>query len=570
MTVGRFVLVTLLAALLGAAVLAPRDAAPDVEAATLLLQAASLAQDGDLAYDGSDVARFRARGWAARTRVALEFDVSGRHRFARPLPYPLLAAPFEALAPGPTGRGARILNVLLLALGAGLAARQLQPRIGVAAAWLVSAALFGSVTFGYALAVRPESFLFAATVGAFALAWPRVEEYLGISDFETPDMNPKGLGTADADAPSGVTAASLVRWLASGGLLAAVALYHPLYLLLVLPLLGGIPRRFRRAAIPSIVAGLALVLAGSWLGGSLWLEFAVSPKLAIAADSLADLSARGVAPAAEVDRQPVWPPPTTDYRLHLSNLVYLAVGRHIGVAVYFLPVLLLLWLGRGTAARGRLLAVTALVFLGLLYLFPFDLAGGEGPGNRWFVPLYAGLLLTPAHRPGRVSVVAFLLLGGLLMAPAWRGRLPAESAPARAVFERLPFETTQRGVPVRAEIVRRGARVRAASAAITPGRGGAAMVLRPGGRGQLVIAADRPVQVIALELGAAARGELEMTGGTVEHEVFRPDGGVTYRIRPRRPRRQSTWWSDRPQHVYRLSFALPDTRVALPFGVSVE
>ncbi len=566
MTAGRFVLVTLLAALLGTAVLAPRSDRPDPEEATLLLQAASLAADRDLAYDASDIARFRSRGWAAATRVALEPDVTGRHRFARPLPFPLLAAPFEALAPG---RGALVLNVLLLALGAFLAVRQLEPRLGDAAWWLVTAALFGSATFGHALAARPEALLVAATVGALALAWPRVEEFLPLADLAAPEMNPRGLGTADSDAPAAATPPAIARWLASGVLTAVVALHHPLYLLLVPAVVGGVPRRLRAAAIPAVLAGLLLILAASWLTGTLWVEFAVGPKLAIAADGVADLAARGPSPAAGLDHRPVWPPPLTDHGLHLSNLQYLAVGRHIGLVVYFLPVLLLLRLGRGAAARGRLVAVSLLVLLGLLALFPYDLGAGAGPGSRWLVPLYAALWLTPAHRPGRVAPAVFLLAGAAVMAPAWLGQPPAETGPASRLLARLPFETTQRNVPVAAEIVRRGARVRAASAAIAPG-GGDGMMLRPGGRGQLVIVADRPLERIALELGAEARGEAKIAGGVIEHEVFRPDGGVTYRLRPRRARRHSTWWSDRRQYVYQVGFSLPETRVALPFGVSVE
>ena len=224
----------------------------------------------------------------------------------------------------------------------------------------------------------------------------------------------------------------------------------------------------------------------------------------------------------------------------------------------------------GVAASGRLLAVTVVVLAALLCLFPFDLAGGGGPGIRWLVPLYAGLLLTAAHRPSVVSLAFSLLLGGALMAPAWRGGLPTESAPTSRLLSRLPFETTQREVPVTAEIARRGTRVRAASTAIEPGRDGATMILAPGGRGQLVIAADEPVLVVALELGPEVQGDAKVGGGTIQHEIFRPDGGVTVRVRPRRPRLQSAWWSDERQYVYQVWFSLPETGVAVPFGVSVE
>lgn len=566
-TAGRVVLVAALAALLGAALLVPRPARLGVEEATWLLQTASLVADRDLAYEAVDAERFRSRGWSRETRVALEFDVGGNHRFARPLPYSVLAAPFAALAPE---RGALVLNVLLLALGAFLAVRRLEPRMGDAASWLVATALFGSAVFGYALSVRPESLLVTATIGAFVLAWPRDEEHLQNAELGLPEMYPEPGGAGGSDAPARVAPASAAGWLAGGALVAVVGLHHPLFLLLALPLVGGIPRRFRQVAVPAVLIGLLLVLAGSWLTGTLWLEFLVSPKLAIAGDSLADLAARGPSPAAGIDRQPTWPPPLTDYRLHLSNLTYLAAGRHVGVLVYFLPLLLLLWSGRGMVARGRLSAVMLVVLAALLCLFPFDLAGGGGPGIRWLVPLYAGLLLTAARRPSPGWTALFLLLGGLLMAPAWRGGLPTESEPTSRLLSRLPFETTQREVPVSAEIARRGIRVRAASTAIEPGRDGATMILAPGGRGQLVIGADEPVLVVALELGSEVKGDAEVGGGTIQHEVFRPDGGVTVRIHPRRPRLQSAWWSEERQYVYQVWFSLPETGVAVPFGVSVE
>ena len=566
-TAGRFVLAAAFAALLGAALLVPRPARPGVEEATWRLQAASLVADRDLAYEAADIARFREHGWPEETRVALEFDVGGNHRFARPLPYSALAAPFTAVAPD---RGALVLNVLLLAVGAVLVVRRLEPRMGDTASWLVTTAIFGSAVFGYALSVRPESLLVAATVGAFVLAWPRNEEYLTPTELGLPEMYPEPGGAAGPGALARVAPASVAGWLAGGALISVVALHHPLFLLLVVPLVGGIPRRSRPVAIPAVLFGLALALAGSWLTGTLWLEFLVSPKLAIAGDSLADLAARGPSPAAGIDHQPTWPPPLTDYRLHLSNLTYLAAGRHVGVLVYFLPLLLLLWLGRGVAASGRLLAVTIVVLAALLCFFPFDLAGGGGPGIRWLVPLYAGLLLTAAHRPSAASVALFLLLGGALMTPAWRGAPPAESAPTSRLLSRLPFETTQREVPVTAEIARRGIRVRAASTAIEPGRDGATMILAPGGWGQLMIGADEPVLGVALELGPEVQGDAEVGGGTIEHEVFRPDGGVTVRVRPRRPRLQSAWWSDERQYVYQIWFSLPETGVAVPFGVSVE
>ena len=75
---------------------------------------------------------------------------------------------------------------------------------------------------------------------------------------------------------------------------------------------------------------------------------------------------------------------------------------------------------------------------------------------------------------GRVLVfIVVLAIGSLLLLPLWVGGSPVEQGPAAGLLERLPFETTQREVPVSAEVVRfeivgRGGEASTTEAAPTP------------------------------------------------------------------------------------------------------
>ena len=85
-----------------------------------------------------------------------------------------------------------------------------------------------------------------------------------------------------------------------------------------------------------------------------------------------------------------------------------------------------------------------------------------------------------------------------------------------------------------------------------------------------MIASERPVEAVELAFGRNAVGEPRLRGGELEQLVFRPDGGVTFRLRPTSPARHPTWWSARAQYVYLIGLEMPETPIALPFAVSIE
>jgi hypothetical protein len=282
---------------------------------------------------------------------------------------------------------------------------------------------------------------------------------------------------------------------------------------------------------------------------------------------------------------------STDAALLGWNALYLVAGSHLGLLPYLLPLLLLaLSWERGEGRTGLLVGVlltAVLVTVGR----PFDFAGAPpAAGNRLLLPVYAALWCG-AVRPVRPwAVAAIVAAAAAFLWPLWLGPRQAISRldrlPTIAARALLPYETTQRGLPgteeSRGEIWLRVAGLADPGPAGSAGRSGAPLPSAPGGPSgptrlagdapaRLLVSSPRPLAALKLAFGRRAPSRLEVGGGEAGETLFRPDGGVGFRVELGEPRaRHPMWWSpEEPQSLYLLELRLPGAPPE-PIGFRLE
>jgi hypothetical protein len=530
-------------ATLGASLFFSPAARPPVgDEVTVAMAAASLAWDGDLAWSPEDSRRFAEQWGAPPDRLRLR-PGEGGYTYDTPSLYALLAAPVVRLAPV---RGAVLLNALLLAVAALLTARALSLHLGGTAPVWVAVLLFASVAFAYVFRVQPDLFLLAATAAGFSLVYGG--ERSRRRDESLPDMyEPE---------PAARGGASLVRWLAAGALLAVPATVHPLYLLLLVPVLLAAAR-----VKPAVAVGLG---AAALLGAVLWAQGAPQEIRESWGKETRVYDVRSGTPredrqgTREEDAGVMLHP-----RLVGWNGLYFLTGRHIGVLPYFLPLLLSFVALQGDRGRWAILPVVLAVVVGFLVLRPFDFIGGEGAiANRLFLPLYAALWFLAA-RPARalpalgVAVLAAPFLYVLWSHPA-SVSLAGEPHPYTSpVAERwLPYETTQRHAPGRA-LFQNALWLKLLDRDVWTPRG--ADSLRLLGGAELLAGSSLPVEGFVLEFDARAPSRLEIGGKELRPVLLRPDGSIAFEVPAGEPRAvHPLWWSrGEDYYLYDLDFRLP-------------
>lgn len=536
------------------------------EQATHAMQAFSLAHDLDLSYSNEDLERFR-RLWGSEPEGLVLRDATddGARTFGRSALYGLTVAPFARLAPV---RGALWMNVLVLSVAALVATHTLARRHGhLAPAW-VAVLLCGAVAFRYAFLVQPEALYLACVVTAFALVYRTESSALG------------GPDTVYGGEDGGVLRESIpgaLRWLGVGGLLAVPATGHPLYALLLVPVWLAVPESRRAQARGALVAGfLALVLAAATLEGGLTNQTLFLGERAVFTSS-SGFPGDGLAMDAEAPPEGrrslgvPWNEGTVPQRMHLMlwgwNLLFLAVGRNVGLLPYFLPLVLVLWGWRTERSRSAILLVSGIGLLGFAYMAPFDFFGGqEGAlANRLFLPFYGALWFVPTRSMRPLGLWLILVLAAPFLYPSWL--MPwagpvEESGEWRhvsAVAQRyLPHETTQQyvvlGTPIRqGEVVTQFV----APPAVEEGKAGH-LNLDSSGRVELVVVHPRQIEKIYLEAGRNATPEIELNGATLTHAIYRPSGRIDFEVELGRPTaRHPMWWTWEAQLVHRLRIRMP-------------
>ncbi len=479
---------------------------------TYLLATESLWHDGDLRYDQGDLDRAYRQWPGGPQGLALTPAAAGETpAFARPLLYPVLAAPFYGLL-GP--RGLPVLDMLVflaMVWTAGLRSRPSAPRPAErrrhAGSWLLVAGFFfASAAFAWAFRLQPEVLVMGC--GFFALAlWCRVRSH------------------------------AIWRWrelvplAAAGALVAAAASNRPSLALLALPVAIDLAwaRRLKGAAV-----FLAALLAAGFLlaGAQRHLTGAWAPALERSAASGA-----GEAAPAEAAEAAAAPGAEAGARLAATALLrdtgYFLAGRHVGLLPYFpfafYVVFLYLSDLRGPGGRSRhLLAAALAVYCALVIL---DLpaaavpgaAGPAAPGDRAFALVYPALLFLPRRlRAGR-PVLLWFAAAGLWTAPALLASIGGagtdsilEHHARGATFRPLPVELTLLAdghLPGYAQDDRRLARdgetwllPRESFFLAEPNPEG--VWVRGASRSELFIASPRPLDTIRLEVGSVAADDV--------------------------------------------------------------
>ena len=520
--------------------------------ATYLMAAESLAWDFDLLYDRGDYDRFVEHHGSVPEGLVLQSGNSGRSlTFSKPFFYPAFLAPFVRLAPA---RGAFVANVLVLALAALLAARTLRRWIGEWSALWIAVFVFSSAAFVYAFWAQADLFLMALTAISLSLA------------FSDPEGRP--------------TRAGLAKWLLCGVLLATVAFSRPFYLPLLVPAAFCAPRP-RRPRLAAYGAGV-LLLVGVSLAihqglGDTWTSYDGERAAFYDETGFPEVDF----PRSDWDgfigrwgnfawnRATVSLSSSTSPRVWLWNGVYFAFGRHVGVLVYFLPLVLGLLAGPKDHSRWALAAAIVAAIAGAFFLRPFNFfGGGASIANRFFLPVYPAFWLLAGGPVKRRWLVGVVLASGVFIWPLWSapggyvvrpdGSYRYVSAAARLL---LPVETTQSLVqPGGADLTLDGDLwVRPLGPEIRPTGGD--LRIEDGARGRLLLAAEEPLEEIDLVIKTEGAGALA-TNATVVAESQDAEGR-RYRLRLRRPRAvHPTWWSDTVVRIHRLTVSIdtPDGR----------
>lgn len=512
---------------------------------TYLAMATSLARDGDLAFGTADAE------WAAGRPggVALILERTARGiRYSKPVLYPLLAAPFAAVA---GAGGLVVLNALLLALGFVLA-RALLTRVGARtrATETVLTVLCAAAVVPYVVWRMAEAVEVGLAAAGLALA---------LAAERPAPLAPRGWSERWLAARWAAPAGSLLL-----GLL--VGLREPNVAVAVVPAaaaLGG--RDLRRAAksVTAVVVGYGAVLALTWA-----LTGAVNPYKATratftaetgwpagasAATALARFDSGDDLATSTLSARPEVRPALTAYAT-----LYLFVGRHSGLVAYLPALLLLAAIALGARERVALAALGGVAALAVFYLvwWPSNYFGGEAfLGNRYLLAGYPALLVALPRLPSRRALAAVWAVAALFGASALASVArtadldrTSQSHAHAGLFRLLPYESTASNIDGRRDrywsddfvrFVDPYARAERDSFELAAGASPAELELattRPGGTTRWLVQADAPeATLVVSDWRRTRRFALARHGAT-------SGGPVTVELAPAW-RVHPFWWS---------------------------
>jgi len=519
-----YVLAALLTVLLLTAVACPRDperlSASEV---THLAAAQSLIHDMDWQFGRPDKERLAEFSRSAEDLRLVSSNSPGGQSYDVTPVYPMVLAPVVWLAPL---RGPAVVNVLLLVVAVVAATKSLGQRLGQTAVAVIAVCLFASVMYRSVFLFGPAMLLAACVAIAFRLVL-RHEE-------------PAAHGLQEVYRPADTSSRAGGRGLAIGVFLGLAAIYHPLYLFLVIPAATAAPPDRRRSGLTGLIVGLAVVLTASFLSGGLW---------GVSADHLGGAFGEELQGSSGLT---AW------------NLLYLAVGRNVGLFLYFLPLVALLGLWKGGSARSMLVVTALLGILTYLVVAPFNFFGGPTAiGNGWAIPWFVLLWFVPTTPLPRGWLVATVLLAVPGMYPTWLAP-SVEPITAKGEYRHssgrfhlfLPLETTQENLPP-GEVM--GNRFWIRSMSFEARVSGASRWLLTGeGWTELHLAAPVELAAVHLQFGPQAEAALEVRGADLGDMVLLPDGGVGFRLENlRRKGLHPMWWSREKYFNYVLQFHMP-------------
>lgn len=413
--------------------------------------AQSIAFDRDLEFTKKDLARYYVDFNAGPQGIFLKKGRDGRIFFAKSFVYSLFAAPFVRVL-GPNGILVFHSILLLLLLLMGLKYFSLSgPPLG--SVFLVLTFLFASVAGVYFIWMTPEFFNLTLIFAILFLWLYKIRsKEIEADGAPSPELSPARTGKLNAFLMSDKT-----DYLAA--FLAGIAVYSKppnAALLGVLILVTLVRRKTLKAGgmLIAFVLSIALffsvksILSSDWKdwnyqGGerkTFYDNFPFGDK-GQTFDTLGDaMTSEGY-----LDRF-LLPP-----KFIAINLFYYFFGRFSGLAWYFFPSILLLFLffrGRRSLARWLLLAAVAAEILSYIVLMPTNFGGGGGSlGNRYFMHIYPLFLFLPDFKFKKRTLVipwliAALFLSQLMLNP-FRGSAYPATHVKRFPFKLLPVEMPQ-------------------------------------------------------------------------------------------------------------------------------
>jgi hypothetical protein len=574
-----FLILLLLATLVGAVRLDRAKLPLLGDEATYAMQAASLAWDFDLAYTREDYDRF-VRQWGESPAGLILQSRPGSERlvYGKPPLYALAIAPFVRLAPV---RGPVVANALLLAAATLLAAGSLRRRIGPAAPLWVAAFVFASVAFAFVFWGESDLFLMAAVAAGYALVYGGDRRYSG--DEAPPPQIYTGEETVSGRWFFG-------RWLGAGALLAVAVAYRPMYAVLFLPAALAAwesPRPRRGGAMSGLALGAVLILALSigtqWLAGGDLTGYGGQRQGIYARDTFPEVDFPAGKWSQKIARegnaswlQAAAVRPQLNPKLAGWNVLYFLAGRNVGVLPYFLPLLLGFFAFSGERGRWAIPLAVAAAAVAFLLLRPFNFYGGGALGNRYFLPLYPALWFMAAKpaRPAWALVVA--ALASIFLAPLWahptaypldeNGEYRHVSGIARRW---LPYETTQASAPGQQVAVGGGLWVKLLNHSLwASGRSGR-LRIAGAAQGELLVGSPQPLHAVHVEFDERAPTHLLVGGRELRPLLLEPNGYVLFEVPLGRARAvHPLEWSPYDYHLYSLDLRLPGAPAA-PIGFRI-
>ncbi len=516
----RLLLAALVVALLAAALfVAPARRPDDGRQSALWLAVEQRAGSADA------VAAFAARYGSPPRGVAL--DREGSLAPARPHRLGVaVAALARRLAGWP---GVFALQALLFGAILALLARAGRGALGgsVATRWVLIALVASAAPLAV-LSPTPELLGAFGVALAAATIWGRRA---------APTIEPDAIYAGELAERSGAW-----RWPAAGLAFGLAAIGAPSVLPLAAPFVAAAPRGRRLVRGLGFAAGAAISgLAAAVLVGSFW--------------------------------QPVefW----YDLRLLGWSGLALLVGRHLGVATLFLPLLAAFAEPSREAGRRWIPWAVLAALAAQVVTSPFDLAGDAGAaGNAWFLPAAALLVALPRRLPGGGALAALALASAALVSPlaldalGLADRSWARSASAARGW--LPLESTEREIPGTAVLDRgSGIVVRGFPPAVFAAADGTLRVTAA--RAPLLLESGAELASVRLEFGASAPASIGVTGGRTGDLLARPSGELALDVDLGEPdRRHPTWRSPRGAALYFVTLTMDEAPPApVAFDLSI-
>jgi hypothetical protein len=408
----------------------------------------SIIHDGDLAFAKKDLARYYPEFAAGPQGIFLKKTAGGRLLYAKSFVYPLLAAPFvRALGIN----GFFVLHSLLLLLVLALGARYFElSEKPLTALLFVLTFLFASAAGVYFFWMTPE-FLNLSLVVMILFLWL----------YKT-----RTAGTAPRARRAGAKRNPWRRFLLSDGsdylaaFLAGIAVFSKppnAAVAGILVLSALLKRRPAKAAIMLVCFVLSLGLlygAGRILSAdaSDWNYQGGERKTFYDAFPFGDKDLTFETTGSPMTSEGYFnrfllPPKYVAY-----NLYYYIFGRTTGLAWYFFPALLCLFLfllGRRGLVPWLVFAALAAEILSYIVLMPTNYGGGGGSlGNRYFMSIYPLFLFLFDRRLKTRDLVAAWVAAGVFLSPILLNPIRASAFPSTHV-KRLPFK----GLPLEMTLV---------------------------------------------------------------------------------------------------------------------